>query len=68
MEHASVKESIVIKIQKRFRFRKRWGAIMDYLKLRKEATIRIQKAFKWKRRHLFFINQIMHRIQMRRKA
>jgi len=53
--HANEFIEVVISIQKVFRWRKRWGMILDWVWYRKACVIRIQKAYRRRRLHLFFM-------------
>ena len=56
---------IVIRIQKVFRWRRRWGMILDYVDSRKKCAIRLQKAWRRRKLHLFFMSVINARMEKR---
>ena len=56
---------IVIRIQKVYRWRRRWGMILDYVFKRKTCAIRIQKAYRRRRLHLLFMSVIEMRMRKR---
>lgn len=65
--HAGKYLEIVIRIQKEFRWQRRWGMILDYVMKRKTCAIRIQKAVRRRRLHLFFMSIIEKRMEKRVK-
>lgn len=63
--YASKFIEIVVRIQKEFRWRKRWGMILDYVMRRKSCAIRIQKAFRRRRLHMLIKSMIDLRMAKR---
>ena len=57
--------AIVTRIQRVFRWRRRWGMVLDYVWKRKECAIRIQKAWRRRRLHLLIKSVIDNRMAKR---